>query len=66
MALLRGVCVYKLDTSGNETVLYSFTGSPADGQFPYAGVIGDGAGNLYGTTEFGGKSARGVVFKFKP
>ena len=41
--------VFKVDTSGNETVLYSFTGG-ADGAYPNAGVILDSAGNLYGTT----------------
>jgi uncharacterized repeat protein (TIGR03803 family) len=55
--------VYKLDTAGHETVLYSFTGG-ADGSGPYAGVIRDPAGNLYGTTTFGGGTAlAGVVYK---
>ena len=54
--------VYKLNTSGQETVLYSFTGG-ADGGSPYAGVIADSAGNLYGTAEFGGTSSAGVVYK---
>src|SRR5947207_1812832 len=42
--------VYKIDASGQETVLHSFTGTP-DGVYPHAGVIRDAAGNLYGTTE---------------
>ena len=54
--------VFKIDTSGNETVLYSFTGG-ADGGFPLAGVILDSKGNLYGTTNGGGASNAGVVFK---
>jgi uncharacterized repeat protein (TIGR03803 family) len=54
--------VFKLDTIGNETVLYSFTGGN-DGGVPFAGVIMDRAGNLYGTTEFGGTGGAGVVFK---
>jgi uncharacterized repeat protein (TIGR03803 family) len=33
--------VFKLDSSGNETVLYSFTGSPSDGSFPSAELIID-------------------------
>jgi len=37
--------VFKLDTMGRETVLYSFTGG-ADGAFPLAGLIRDAAGNL--------------------
>jgi uncharacterized repeat protein (TIGR03803 family) len=35
------------------TVLHSFTGGKDGGQ-PYAGLISDAAGNLYGTTQFGG------------
>jgi len=56
--------VYKLDPAGNETVLHSFTGG-ADGGSPNAGVIGDAAGKLYGTTQSGGKSNSGVVFELK-
>ncbi len=54
--------VFKLDRRGNETVLYSFTGG-ADGGYPYAGVVQDFFGNLYGTTCCGGASFAGVVFK---
>ena len=57
--------VYKLDASGKETVLYSFTGG-ADGANPYAGVIADSAGNLYGTTYQGGAANAGVVYKISP
>ena len=55
--------VFKLDTSGNETVLHAFkTGT--DGEYPYAGLYRDGAGNLYGTTVNGGSSANyGTVYK---
>src|SRR5450631_362725 len=60
--------VFKLDRAGKETVLYSFTGVGADGSGPYAGVIRDEEGNLYGTTIGGGGSSAcsggcGVVFK---
>ena len=54
--------VFKVDGSGTETVLYSFTGG-ADGAFPLAGLIRDPAGNFYGTTSGGGASGAGVVFK---
>jgi uncharacterized repeat protein (TIGR03803 family) len=60
--------VFKLDPSGNETVLYSFTGG-ADGEFPSAGLARDAAGNLYGTTQYGGVTSSecgigcGTVFK---
>jgi uncharacterized repeat protein (TIGR03803 family) len=53
--------VFKLDTTGKETVLYSFNGG-TDGGLPQAGVIRDEAGNLYGTALIGAYSA-GVVFK---
>ena len=47
--------VFELTSQGKETVLYSFTGG-ADGANPAAGLIRDAAGNLYGTTQFGGAS----------
>jgi uncharacterized repeat protein (TIGR03803 family) len=53
--------VYKLDPSGDETVIHKF--NVADGQNPKAGVIRDAAGNLYGTTSDGGSRGLGVVYK---
>lgn len=57
--------VFKLDQAGHETILYSFLGS-ADGGGPWAGLVQDSAGNLYGTTLFGGTSGVGVVFRLAP
>jgi uncharacterized repeat protein (TIGR03803 family) len=54
--------VFKLDKTGKEKVLYSFTGG-VDGGQPYAGLVRDGAGNLYGTTYGIGTSFYGTVFK---
>ena len=54
--------VFKLDATGNETVLHAFKGGP-DGLFPISGVIRDFAGNLYGTTFEGGAHRHGTVFK---
>ena len=54
--------VFKLDTTGTETVLHSFQGNP-DGGSPVAGLIRDAAGNLYGTTLYGGAVGKGTVFK---
>ena len=54
--------VFKLDTTGKDTVLYSFTGG-ADGAIPYASLIRDAKGNLYGTTSRGGFGDWGTVFK---
>jgi uncharacterized repeat protein (TIGR03803 family) len=57
--------VFKIDSTGNETVLHSFTGG-ADGANPYAGLVRDGTGNLYGTTGYGGAFGLGVVFEVVP
>ena len=54
--------VFKVDTSGTETVLHNFTGGN-DGGCPSAGLVMDEAGNLYGTTTFGGSAGLGTVFK---
>ncbi len=54
--------IFKIEPSGHETVLYAFTGG-SDGAGPYAGLVRDSAGNLYGTTYGGGASGKGVVFK---
>jgi uncharacterized repeat protein (TIGR03803 family) len=55
--------VFKLNRAGNETLLYSFTGTP-DGWFPGALLVEDAAGNLYGTTSLGGVSGGyGTVFQ---
>jgi uncharacterized repeat protein (TIGR03803 family) len=43
-------------------VIYSFQGG-SDGVQPYGPMIADSAGNLYGTTEFGGSQRFGTVFK---
>jgi uncharacterized repeat protein (TIGR03803 family) len=51
--------VFELSPSGSgtwtETILYDFAAG-TDGNYPEAGVISDSAGNLYGTTAFGGNS----------
>ena len=57
--------VFRLDTNGNLTVLHTFTGG-LDGGYPYAGLVIDAQGNLYGTTAGGGVADRGTVFKLTP
>jgi uncharacterized repeat protein (TIGR03803 family) len=64
--------VFKLTHSGGgwmETVIYNFMGGN-DGVQPQDGVIMDGAGNLYGTTRFGGSTncsgGCGTVFELSP
>jgi uncharacterized repeat protein (TIGR03803 family) len=48
-----------------ENILYSFTGG-TDGGYPYAGVVRDAKGNLYGTTAYGGVANCGTVFEVTP
>ncbi len=57
--------VYRLDAAGQYTVLHTFVGR-ADGVNPFAGVVRDSAGNLYGTTLYGGPANAGVVYKVDP
>src|SRR5215472_8006259 len=61
--------VYKLrhlpDGRWVRTTLYSFTGG-ADGEQPKGNLILDQAGNLYGTTAWGGATGNGVVFELTP
>ncbi len=45
-------------------MLHQFNGQ--DGDTPYAGLVFDPAGNLYGTTWVGGVSGAGAVFKLTP
>jgi len=61
--------VFKLtpnqDGSWTESVLYSFMGGSDSGS-PYASLIFDSAGSLYGTTAGGGSFGNGTVFKLTP
>jgi uncharacterized repeat protein (TIGR03803 family) len=50
---------------GTELILHSFSLGTMDGNQPYAGLIADSAGNLYGTTNSGGLYGGGVVFKLE-
>jgi uncharacterized repeat protein (TIGR03803 family) len=47
----------------NLRVIHRFTGAPNDGESPEVGVVFDGAGNLYGTTVYGGTYDGGTIFK---
>ena len=60
-AVLIVVAAASASAAATETLLYSFTG--ADGERPAAGLIADSAGNLYGTTAYGGAQNQGVAFK---
>ena len=52
-------------TKWTQTVLHNFTNAD-DGGNPYAGLVVDSTGALYGTTSYGGAQASGVVFKLTP
>jgi uncharacterized repeat protein (TIGR03803 family) len=57
--------VFKVTPAGTLTTVASFGGST--GTSPnYENLVQDGAGNIYGTTENGGGSSYGTVFKLTP
>jgi uncharacterized repeat protein (TIGR03803 family) len=56
--------VFELVKTGSgytEKVLHSFNGT--DGNFPFAGLIADAKGDLFGTTDVGGANDDGTVFE---
>lgn len=59
--------VFKVDAStGVITTVVDFANSTTGdnrGNFPVAGLVSDGAGNLWGTTETGGANSAGTVFE---
>ncbi len=59
--------VYSITQAGAYSVVYSFTGDD-DGDGPYAGLIKDNAGNVYGVTRQGGAAGNkdsgfGTIYK---
>jgi uncharacterized repeat protein (TIGR03803 family) len=62
-----GACgtVFKIDSAGNETQIFTFPGG-ALGSNPIATVAEDAAGNLYGTTEGDGFLGASVIYKIDP
>ena len=57
--------VFKIAPNGTETVLHRFNDGKR-GAYPFAGVIMDGSGHLYGTTSAGGRHGNGTVFEIDP
>src|SRR5450755_1561047 len=51
--------VFKIDATGQETILHSFNLVP-DGESPQSALVLDAAGNLYGTTVGGGTFSAGT------
>src|ERR1700722_12401994 len=69
--------VFQVNAAGAERVIYSFLGpnNNSDGATPFSALIKDAAGNLYGSTVFGGtinndnceaNSGCGTVFELTP
>jgi uncharacterized repeat protein (TIGR03803 family) len=68
--------VFKIDSNGTYSVLYAFNGATqGDGTWPYSKLVQDSAGNLYGTTLYGGTGTAcgpyfgggcGTVYKIDP
>ena len=52
-------------THWTEAILHTFTGG-SDGGYPFASLIEDAAGNLYGTTTGGGFLGYGTAFEVSP
>jgi uncharacterized repeat protein (TIGR03803 family) len=60
--------VFELSPSGSawtQTVLYRFPGGE-DGRNPFAGLVFDPAGNLFGATSFDGSGNGGTVYELSP
>jgi uncharacterized repeat protein (TIGR03803 family) len=76
--LLNGNCegscgtVFKISSTGEESLLYNFCSEPncEDGDNPYATLVMDKEGNLYGTASAGGLKGCsygcGTVFRITP
>ena len=62
-ALGMGLFAAPLAKAQSLSVLHTFQGGSSDGASPFAGLIMDSSGNLYGTTENGGASGLGTVFE---
>ncbi|MGH6889207.1 MAG: choice-of-anchor tandem repeat GloVer-containing protein [Rhizomicrobium sp.] len=65
--------VFDLSPDGSYNVLYAFKSNLKDGKYPIANVARDKAGNLYGTTEYGGgaydvcrMTGCGIIYEVAP
>jgi len=61
--------VFELSPSGSgwtETILFDFPNANTNGAIPVGGLIFDQAGNLYGSTVYGGTSNNGTIFELSP
>jgi len=58
--------IFEYAAGGAESVLHAFSEKEGDGEYPWASLVMDKAGNLYGTTAGGGKYNAGAVFEVSP
>jgi len=67
-ALALAFAIAPAASAYTEKTLHSFCTESdcGDGETPRDGLLMDSSGNLYGTTEFGGKYNKGLVFKLIP
>jgi len=56
----------QFDEKWTEAILYNFQLNEQDGSDPAGNLTFDAAGNLYGTTLFGGTTGLGTVFELSP
>ena len=66
IALVFSAMTAIVSPSQTLTTLHNFAGQPNDGKNPYAGLVQGRDGNFYGTTESGGATNHGMVFKMTP
>jgi uncharacterized repeat protein (TIGR03803 family) len=55
--------IFEVTPTGTETILHSFGLTIVDGTNPYAGLVSDKEGNLYGAATDGGIDGGGTVFE---
>ena len=61
--------VFELTHSGSGWTYHSihiFQSGGTDGMYPYAGLVFDRSGNIYGATVYGGQYGGGTVFELSP
>ena len=64
--IYNGGTVFRVNKKTHqESVLYNFTGG-ADGANPHGSLVRNGAGQLFGTTMYGGTDSAGTVFALTP
>jgi hypothetical protein len=62
----RGAQASRTGPEGTRTGRRCPRSGTSDGAYPIAGLITDGAGDLYNTTNFCGADGYGAVFKLAP